>query len=231
MRASRTTHGALVGMLVAAAAAGVLALGPASAAVVNSVIVEVSIAQAAHLPVPALLPAALDGLGGLALVALACLRREDLSRTWLWALVLASLAASMGANGAHAVFPLNADGVPMLPWYVALGVAWVSPLSVAATAHLLLRIGARVAAVAGQLSTAQEPAPRRDASPPPVQPPAPRAGRAPDARDPRVIELARAGRGYRAVMEVTGWTRGRATTALAAAREHLRTAQPAGAAA
>ena len=229
MRAPRTTHAALVGMLIAAAAAGVLALGPASAAVVNSVIVEVSIAQAAHLPVPALLPAALDGLGGLALVALACLRREDVARAWLWALVLASLAASMGANGAHAVFPLNADGVPVLPWYVALGVAWVSPLSAAATAHLLLRIGARVAAVAGQLSTAQEPAPRRDASPPPVQPPAP--CRAPDARDPRVIELARAGRGYRAVMEVTGWTRGRATTALAAAREHLRTAQPAGAAA
>lgn len=231
MPANRASSAARASARVTACAAGLLALGPLSAAVVNSVIVEYEIAQAAHLPVPVLLPAALDGMGGLALVALAFLRDEDVSHRWLWALVCASLGASMAANGAHAGLPLDARGLPELPWFGALGVAFVSPLSAAASAHLVLRIGSRVVELA--LREAPGPAAQRREHQPPSEPkpePRRREQRALDRPDPRVIELARAGRGYRAVIRALGCTRSEAEEALRAARAHLAAA-PEGAAA
>lgn len=218
MRAPKTSHAALIAALVAASLAGLLALGPFGAAVINSIIVEVEIAQAAQLPVAQFLPAALDGMGGLALIALAVLPAQE-GRRALWAMVLAALVASMAANGAHAIVPRDDHGLLELPWYAALGVAFVAPLSAAASAHILLRIGARVAAlVQAVLWTAPAPRDQR----PPADPPPPRTRRSRSgAPNARVLELVRGGAGYRGLMAALGMKRGEAEEAVRVARAHL----------
>jgi hypothetical protein len=227
---------ALRTMAGVAVLAGLLSLGPLIGAVVNSVEIEVAIGVGAHLPVPEFLPAALDPVAGIALLVMAALQPERALRTWCWFLVFAVLAAAMATGGAHAVFKTDQHGHLILPAQVAFGVSMVPAASAAATLHLLLLIVARWHAVRALLRSLPEqvraPLPDRETSVAadreggedfsPIAggdfSPTPGAQAADDVAHPVVLEALRTGRGYRTVVEGTGWPRARAQAALAAAR-------------
>jgi hypothetical protein len=219
----RSPRAARRGLIAAGLLAGCATLGPLVPTVANSFLVQIQVGVAAHLLVPVSLPAGLDGMGATALIYLAALRPRGRERAWAWFLVLAALAASMAANGVHAVSSTtDAHGVWTieLDQRVAFAVSTVPPASAAAALHLLLRIfnGVRDALRAPTAQPAAAPAPATNPEPPV---PADDLADDDDAQHPDVVAAALNGQGYRPLMEKLGWGRPRTVAALKAARARL----------
>jgi hypothetical protein len=214
----------LWGAICATIAVLVLAVGPLAGAVVNTILVETEVGQAAYLPWAGMLPAALEGVGGIALVNIVWRDLDTGLNRWCWFLVFAMLAAGMAAQGAHAVWYSEAERSLKLPTEWRVFVAFVPPISAMVTLHLVVdTIKTLIDQVRNLLVSQPAPVPKPEPTHVGGQPPAQRPRNAvADARDKRVIAIASSGRGgYRAVVRATGWSRGRAEAALKAARAQL----------
>ena len=117
----------LVGLLIGTGLATLAALGPLVSAVTITVGVETQVGDAANLPDARMLPAALEGVGAVALIFLLTRRPTGGLRAWCVALILVSLGAGMAAQGAHAVWYDAGHHHLELPWNVRLLVSFVPP--------------------------------------------------------------------------------------------------------
>ncbi len=219
--ASRPTRAPLVGLLVGTGLAMVAAMGPLVSAVTITVGVESQVGDASGLPDARMLPAALEGVGAVALIFLLTRRPAGRLRAWCTALIFVSLGAGMAAQGAHAVWFDERTRHLALPWDVRLLVSFVPPVSGLATLHLVVKMAEDLIATVHQLVT-QPPA--AGEAPEPVSAAAdPTPGRYLDAR---VVRLLRANphATWRVVQDRTGLSDATAKRALTAARRRLRTA-------
>lgn len=197
---NRTT---LVGLLLGTGLALVAALGPLVSAITITVGVETQVGEASGLPDARMLPAALEGVGAVALIFLVTRRPAGALRVWCVALILVSLGAGMAAQGAHAVWLDTRTHRLALPWNVRLLVSFVPPVSGLATLHLVVMMVEDLIATIRQLTAGQ-----------PV----------PAGVSPSVLELVSADPGatWRVVRERTGLSDANAKRALTAARKALR---------
>ncbi len=225
----RPTRAALVGLLVGTGLAMVAAMGPLVSAVTITVGVESQVGDASGLPDARMLPAALEGVGAVALIFLLTRRPAGGLRAWCAALIFVSLGAGMAAQGAHAVWFDERIRHLALPWDVRLLVSFVPPVSGLATLHLVVKMAEDLIATVHLLVTpppaageAPEPEPPAEAAPVSV-PADPTPGRCLDAR---VVRLLRANphATWRVVQDRTGLSQANAKRALTAARRRLRTA-------
>lgn len=152
----RPTRAALIGLLIATGIAMVFALGPLSGAVKITIGVETQVGDASGLPDAWMLPAALEGVGAVALVFLLGRRPAGRLRVWCIALIFVSLAAGMAAQGAHAVWFDELSRRLTLPWNVKLLVSFVPPISAMATLHLIVKMAEDVIANVGLLLASRE---------------------------------------------------------------------------
>ena len=196
----------LVGLGIGTGLALVAAMGPLVSAVTITVGVETQVGQAAGLPDARMLPAALEGVGAVALIFLLTRRPAGGLRLWCAALILVSLGAGMAAQGAHAVWLDPRTGLLALPWNVRLLVSFVPPVSGLATIHLVVEMAEDL------LGTIRQLASRPDSH-----------GAKEDANG-SVAELlsARPDATWRVVREHTGLSDANAKRALTAARRALR---------
>ena len=229
--AARPTRAALIGLLIGTGLALVAALGPLVSAVTITVGVETQVGDAAGLPDARMLPAALEGVGAVALIFLLTRRPGGRLRAWSVALIFVSLGAGMAAQGAHAVWFDERLHHLELPWNVKLWVSFVPPISGLATLHLVVKMAEDLIGTIRLLVTnepvvlqaappdagqpAEVPAPRRDGSPAPERPSA-----KPDARVMRIVR-ANPRTTWRVVKARTGLTDASAKRALTAARKRL----------
>src|SRR5215467_10157957 len=116
--AQRPTRAGLVGLLIGTGLAMVAALGPLVSAITITIGVETQVGDASGLPDARMLPAALEGVGAVALIFLLTRRPSGGQRTWCAALILASLGAGMAAQGAHVVWYDERLHHLELPWHV-----------------------------------------------------------------------------------------------------------------
>src|SRR5215471_15497738 len=116
----RPTRAALIGLLIATGLAMVFALGPLAGSVKITVGVETQVGDASGLPDARMLPAALEGVGAVALVFLLTRRPAGRLRGWCIALIFVSLAAGMAAQGAHAIWYDEEQRRLVLPWLAKL---------------------------------------------------------------------------------------------------------------
>jgi hypothetical protein len=130
----------LIGLLIGTGLALLAALGPLVSAITITVGVETQVGVAAGLPDARMLPAALEGVGAVALIFLLTRRPDGALRAWCGALILVSLGAGMAAQGAHAVWFDERTQVLHLPWTVRLLVSFVPPVSGLATLHLVVKM-------------------------------------------------------------------------------------------
>ncbi|HXM55739.1 MAG TPA: hypothetical protein VOB72_10145 [Candidatus Dormibacteraeota bacterium] len=142
----------LTGLLIGTGLALVAALGPLVSAITITVGVETQVGVAAGLPDARMLPAALEGVGAVALIFLLTRRPDGALRAWCGALILVSLDAGMAAQGAHAVWFDERTQVLHLPWNVRLLVSFVPPVSGLATLHLVVRMAEDLLATVRQLT-------------------------------------------------------------------------------
>src|SRR6266566_5086650 len=87
------TRATLVGLLIGTGLAIVAALGPLVSAITITVGVETQVGEAAGLPDARMLPAALEGVGAVALIFLLTRRPSGRLRAWCVALIFASLGS------------------------------------------------------------------------------------------------------------------------------------------
>jgi hypothetical protein len=87
-----------------------------------------------------MLPAALEGVGAVALIFLLTRRPAGGLRAWCTGLILVSLGAGMAAQGAHAIWFDARHHHLDLPWNIRLLVSFVAPGSGLATLHLVVRM-------------------------------------------------------------------------------------------
>jgi hypothetical protein len=234
--AARPTRAALIGLLIGTGLALVAALGPLVSAVTITVGVETQVGDAAGLPDARMLPAALEGVGAVALIFLLTRRPGGRLRAWSVALIFVSLGAGMAAQGAHAVWYDERQHHLELPWNVKLWVSFVPPISGLATLHLVVKMAEDLIGTIRLLVTTEpvgwqatppdtgQPA-GASAPPPPSAPDASRAPGRPGAKpDARVMRIVRANprTTWRVVKARTGLTDANAKRALTAAREKLR---------
>jgi hypothetical protein len=239
--------------MAATVLAGAVALGgPLNGALQESYSSLVEDAAAAHVPVRNVdlaghllnvYPLTIDGLEITSFIALLALRPTGHLRTWIWVLLLGSFAISLAGNG---VEPSWVRTYPLL----AFGTKAVPALSGAGSAHLILLMAYRALALLRTLLTGRATQPEPVAPPVPAQgtelapaqpapvvelsiqprlrmPEAPNGAPSnPDAAHPEVLRVVRDGRGYRTLMDLTGWGRPRSENALRAAREGAQLAQP-----
>jgi hypothetical protein len=198
----RPTKAALIGLLIGTGLALLAALGPLVSAITITVGVETQVGDASGLPDARMLPAALEGVGAVALIFLLTRRPTGGLRAWCAALILVSLGAGMAAQSAHAVWYDAAHHHLDLPWSVRLLVSFVPPVSGLATLHLVVRMAEDLLATM-RLLTAP----------------------APDVPgvDVRVLDIARTDpkATWRVVQDRTGLTDANAKRALTAARKAL----------
>ncbi len=135
--ANRTT---LIGLLIGTGLALLAALGPLVSAITITVGVETQVGDASGLPDARMLPAALEGVGAVALIFLLTRRPTGALRAWSVALILVSLGAGMAAQGAHAIWYDERSHHLALPWNVRLLVSFVPPVSGLATLHLVVQM-------------------------------------------------------------------------------------------
>jgi hypothetical protein len=203
---NRTT---LVGLLIGTGLALLAALGPLVSAITITVGVETQVGDATALPDARMLPAALEGVGAVALIFLLTRRPAGTLRAWCVALIFVSLGAGMAAQGAHAVWFDERSRHLVLPWNVRLLVSFVPPVSGLATLHLVVKMAEDLLATIRQL-----------------------AGSPGDSHTEKesvqtsVLELVSADPGatWRVVRERTGLSDANAKRALTAARKALRAA-------
>jgi len=149
-----------------------------------------------------MLPAALEGVGAVALVFLLTRRPVGRLRAWCVWLIFVSLAAGMAAQGAHAVWYDDRHSHLELPWMVKLLVSLVPPVSGLATLHLIVKMAEDVIGTAGLLVAMRV-----------------------DADDETTVEdIVRENphASWRVVRDRTGLTDANAKRALTAARKKLR---------
>ena len=147
----KPTRATLIGLLIGTGLAIVAAMGPLVSAITITVGVETQVGDASGLPDARMLPAALEGVGAVALIFLLTRRPSGHLRTWCAALILVSLGAGMAAQGAHAVWYDDHARHLELPWNVKLLVSFVPPVSGLATLHLIVKMVEDVIANVGLL--------------------------------------------------------------------------------
>jgi hypothetical protein len=152
----RPTRAALIGLLIATGIAMLFALGPLAGGVKITIGVETQVGDASGLPDAWMLPAALEGVGAVALVFLLGRRPVGRLRVWCVALIFVSLTAGMAAQGAHAVWYDELSHHLTLPWNVKLLVSFVPPISAMATLHLIVKMAEDVIANVGLLLAARD---------------------------------------------------------------------------
>jgi hypothetical protein len=126
---ARPTRAGLVGLLIGTGLAMIAALGPLVSAITITIGVETQVGEASGLPDARMLPAALEGVGAVALVFLLTRRPVGRLSAWCVWLIFVSLAAGMAAQGAHAVWYDEQYRRLELPWMVKLLVSFVPPVS------------------------------------------------------------------------------------------------------
>src|ERR1041385_4657842 len=168
---ARPTRATLIGLLIGTGLAIVAALGPLVSAITITVGVETQVGDASGLPDARMLPAALEGVGAVALIFLLTRRPVGGLRAWCAALILVSLGAGMAAQGAHAIWDDEHARHPELPRNVKLLVSFVPPVSGLATLHLVVNMAEDLIATVRLLA----------ADAPQVEPPTPPA----ETRGPR----------------------------------------------
>jgi hypothetical protein len=149
--AARPTRATLVGLVIGTGVAMVAALGPLVSAITITVGVETQVGNASGLPDARMLPAALEGVGAVALAFLLTRRPAGRLRGWCVGLIFVSLAAGMAAQGAHAIWYDELSHHLVLPWRVKLLVSFVPPISGLATIHLIAKMFEDVLGTAGLL--------------------------------------------------------------------------------
>ena len=234
--ALRPTRGTLLGLLIGTGFAIVAALGPLISAVTITVGVETQVGDASGLPDARMLPAALEGVGAVALIFLLTRRPAGRLRAWCVALIFVSLGAGMAAQGAHAIWYDERYHHLELPWRVRLLVSFVPPLSGLATLHLVVKMAEDLISTIQLLSGSDPPETSwpdceetdgtlrgssqegwRDGSPLPAE--------AKRNLESRVLRILRANphATWKVVRDRTGLTDANAKRALTAARKELRT--------
>lgn len=217
MTQNRPTRATLIGLLVGTGLAIVAAMGPLVSAITITVGVETQVGDASGLPDARMLPAALEGVGAVALIFLLTRRPLGGLRAWCAALILVSLGAGMAAQGAHAIWYDEHTRHLELPWNVRLLVSFVPPLSGLATLHLVVKMAEDLITTVRLLVAdgveVEKPRPPR----PPVV-----------SVDARVLRLVRTNprTTWRVVKERTGLTEANAKRALTTARKRLSAATP-----
>ncbi len=136
----RPTRATLIGLLIGTSLAIVAAMGPLVSAITITIGVEAQVGDASGLPDARMLPAALEGVGAVALIFLLTRRPAGGLRAWCAALILVSLGAGMAAQGAHAIWYDERAHHLELPWNVRLLVSFVPPISGLATLHLVVKM-------------------------------------------------------------------------------------------
>jgi len=152
----RPTRAMLIGLLIATGLAMLFALGPLAGSVKITIGVETQVGNASGLPDAWMLPAALEGVGAVALVFLLSRRPVGRLRVWCVGLIFVSLAAGMAAQGAHAVWYDELSHRLTLPWMVKLLVSFVPPVSGLATLHLIVKMAEDVITNVGLLLATRE---------------------------------------------------------------------------
>jgi hypothetical protein len=212
---SRPSRATLVGLVIGTGLAIVAALGPLVSAITITVGVETQVGEASGLPDARMLPAALEGVGAVALIFLLTRRPTGGLRAWSAALILVSLGAGMAAQGAHAVWYDESSHRLGLPWNVRLFVSFVPPVSGLATLHLVVKMAEDLIGTVRLLVTSSPGSAEVGPQPPP--PPSVDLHAA-------VLRTVRENPGatWRTVKERTGLTDANAKRALTAARRSLR---------
>lgn len=219
---SRPTRGTLIGLLIGTGLALVAALGPLVSAITITIGVETQVGEASALPDARMLPAALEGVGAVALIFLLTRRPTGRLRAWCAALILVSLGAGMAAQGAHAIWYDERFHHLELPWHVKLLVSFVPPVSGMATLHLVVKMAEDlIATVRLLLDTATQPAALEEVSPRAPSSPLPKVRV--DSKVDRIVRT-NPDATWRVVKERTGLTEANAKRALTAARKKLREA-------
>jgi hypothetical protein len=221
--AARPTRAALIGLLIGTGLAIVAAMGPLVSAITITVGVETQVGEASWLPDARMLPAALEGVGAVALIFLLTRRPGGGLRIWSAALILVSLGAGMAAQGAHAVWFDERTHHLELPWNVRLFVSFVPPISGLATLHLVVSMTEDLITTIRLLTSGGATI---------VAPPGPSAKGVRPARVPsggvegRVLRMVRANprATWRVVKARTGLSEANAKRALTAARKKARDA-------
>ena len=154
--AARPTRATLIGLLIGTGLAIVAAMGPLVSAITITVGVETQVGDASGLPDARMLPAALEGVGAVALIFLLTRRPAGRLRAWSAALILVSLGAGMAAQGAHAIWYDERSHHLELPWNVRLLVSFVPPVSGLATLHLIVKMVEDVISNVGLLLATRE---------------------------------------------------------------------------
>lgn len=234
---ARPTRAALIGLLIGTGLALAAALGPLVSAVTITVGVETQVGEAAGLPDARMLPAALEGVGAVALIFLLTRRPAGRLRAWSVALIFVSLGAGMAAQGAHAIWYDERQQHLELPWNVRLWVSFVPPISGLATLHLVVKMAEDLIGTIRLLATGLPPAAhatRADDgeagghSQGLSQLGSPNGSRRPGLPgakpDPKVMRIVRANprTTWRVIKDRTGLTDANAKRALTAARRKLR---------
>ncbi len=216
----RPTRAALIGLLIGTGLAIVAAMGPLVSAITITVGVETQVGDASGLPDARMLPAALEGVGAVALIFLLTRRPIGRLRAWCAALILVSLGAGMAAQGAHAIWYSERTRQLELPWNVRLLVSFVPPISGLATLHLVVKMAEDLIATVRLLVA--DAAKVEPAIPPPAETRPPRPPIV--GVDGRVLRLVRTNprTTWRVVKDRTGLTEANAKRALTAARKRLR---------
>ncbi len=223
---TRPIRATLIGLLIGTGLAIVAAMGPLVSAITITVGVETQVGDASGLPDARMLPAALEGVGAVALIFLLSRRPAGGLRVWCATLILVSLGAGMAAQGAHAVWYDERYHHLELPWDVKLLVSFVPPVSGMATLHLVVKMAEDLIGTI-RLLMADPGAAQPATTPPPPGPSAPaRRDRARvDAKVERVVRTNPEAT-WRVVRDRTGLTDANAKRALTAARKRLGADSP-----
>jgi hypothetical protein len=219
---SRPTRATLIGLLIGTGLAIVAAMGPLVSAITITVGVETQVGDASGLPDARMLPAALEGVGAVALIFLLTRRPLGALRAWCAALILVSLGAGMAAQGAHAIWYDERSHHLELPWNVKLLVSFVPPVSGLATLHLVVKMAEDLISTIRLLVADPQLVEPPSSAPDDSRPPRP-SGPAVDARVLRIVQTNPRAT-WRVIKARTGLTDANAKRALTAARRKLRAA-------
>ncbi len=217
--ASKPTKFSLIGLLVGTGIAMVAAMGPLISAITITIGVETQVGRASGLPDAWMLPAALEGVGAVALTFLLTRRPAGRLRAWSVTLIFVSLGAGMAAQGAHAIWYDERSHLLTLPWNVKLFVSFVPPVSGMATLHLVVKMAEDLINTVRLLVADGASSPAATATAASVQP----TGVPATNIEARVLRIVRTNprATWRVVKDRTGLTDANAKRALTAARKRM----------
>lgn len=137
---ARPTRATQIGLLIGSGLATVAVLGPLVSAITITVGVETQVGDASGLPDARMLPAALEGVGAVALIFLLTRRPTGGLRAWCAAFDPGQPQRRYGCARWHAVRYDERLHHLELPWHVKLLVSFVPPISGMATLHLVVEM-------------------------------------------------------------------------------------------